>query len=124
MRANQMTHEQDWLAFVQAGHDIGDLEAVIEHSKVLNKEREEKFKVALELGRLIGDLTKFSDRLCSARAWAEAGRPLGKTQQNGHDDGIFAGRSSNDAYNAWKKVHPNGLDADFMEVRREWEDRQ
>lgn len=83
--AKQMTYERMWVDFLDAGHRKADLELVIERSKVLNNDRDAKYHAPLELGRLISDLTKFSDRLMAAKAWVKAGRPLESRKESNEE---------------------------------------
>lgn len=75
LEAKLPVYERDWYGFLNVGWRKAELELVIEHSKVLNKGRDEQYHAPLALGKLI-DPRKFADRLQEAQAWEKAGRPL------------------------------------------------
>lgn len=73
---NIRAYERDWLDFLEHGHGLADIELVIEHTRVWNKNHKPRYARQLTLRRTIGDLGMFGDRLAEAKAWERAGRPM------------------------------------------------
>lgn len=76
----QSLFEREWFEFLKLGWRKNELELVIEHAKVLNRDREERYRIPLTLGKLIKDPADFANRLMEAQAWEKAGRPLDSKQ--------------------------------------------
>lgn len=69
LKANSMTYNREWLAFIDKGHTQEELELVIDHIQWVNREREPRYRISLAIGRLLEGDVSFSDRLIEATAW-------------------------------------------------------